>query len=382
MAAALGRHLGHRGRRHCDHRQVHRPGQVVDGRHAGDALHGPGVRIDRIDGPGEAAGHDVAQDGPAECAAAPARAHHGDRSRPQQRAQARHVRPAFPAGHRLQVMAQPVIVVAVGQGEGQLDHATGYPPLRGQAGIREYPQHRRVLRQRLGGESLQVALPGQPDQVLEQQAGDAAAVHVIRHGERDLRDAGLPGQLVGGDADQPVALPGQQRRMVGIRLAADPLGFPLGRARAHAEKPQVHVFRCHGRVHRAHRLMVLPPGWPDLHRTAVGQQRVRVRGRGSHRPAPLAGGTASTGHCACPRQAAGRRPEDLAHDLVAFTAHLSSTEIPSIRPGQVISGQGLKSSPRRRTQWGGLRREQLRHAGLSRTSFSLTQTLGTRPSAR
>ena len=79
----------------------------------------------------------------------PCLADHGDRSRPQQRAQAGHVRPAFPAGHRLQVTAQPVIVFAIRQGEGQLDHLTGYPPLRGQAGIREDAQHRGVLGQRL-----------------------------------------------------------------------------------------------------------------------------------------------------------------------------------------------------------------------------------------
>ena len=44
-------------------------------------------------------------------------------------------------------------------------------------------------------------------------------------------------------AGEPAVLPGQQRRMIGIRLAADPPGFPLGCARAHAEKPQVNVVR-------------------------------------------------------------------------------------------------------------------------------------------
>ena len=118
--------------------------------------------------------------------------------------------------------------------------------LAGRPGVGEYPQHRRVLRQRLGGERLQAALPRLPDQVLEQQAGDAAAVHVIRDGERDLRHTGLPGQLVGADADQPAVLPGQQRRVLGIGLAADPPGLPLGRGRAQAEEPQVHVVRRHG----------------------------------------------------------------------------------------------------------------------------------------
>ena len=243
VATALRRHLGHRGRRHRDHRQVQLPGQVVNRRHARRPLHGLGMRIHRIDRPGEAARHDVAQDGPAGGAAASARAHHGDRPRLQQRAQARHIRPAFPARHGLQVTAQPVSIFAAGQGEGQLDRVPGYPPLRRQAGVREHPQHRRVLRQRLRGEGPQAALPCLPDQMLEQQAGDTAAVHVIRDSERHLRDAGLPGRLVGGDAGQPAVLPGQQRHMLGIRLAADPSGFLLGHARAHTEKPQVHVVR-------------------------------------------------------------------------------------------------------------------------------------------
>ena len=211
---------------------------------------------------------------------------------PQQRPQARHVRPAFPARHRLQVTAQPAVVVAAGQREGQLDHTLGDPPLRGQASVREYPEHRRVLRQRLGGERPQAALPCLPDQVLQQQAGDTAAVHVIGDGERHLCHAGLPGQLISADAGQPAVLPGQQRRVVGIRLAADPPGFLLGRGRAHAEEPQVHVVRRHGRVHRADRLKILRLGGPDLHRAAVGQQRVRGRRWRAHRPIPSAGGAA------------------------------------------------------------------------------------------
>ena len=70
VAAALRRHFGHGGRRHRDHRQVHLPGQVIDRSHAGHSLHGPGMRIHRVDRPGEAARHDVAQDGPADGAAA------------------------------------------------------------------------------------------------------------------------------------------------------------------------------------------------------------------------------------------------------------------------------------------------------------------------
>ena len=266
---------------------------------------------------------------------------------PQQRAQARHIRPAFPARHGLQVMAQPVIVVAAGQGEGQLDRVPGDPPPGGQAGVGEYPQHRRVLRQRLRGERRQAALPRLPDQVLQQHAGDPAAVHVIGDGERHLRHAGLPGQLISADAGQPAVLPGQQRRMVGIGLAADPPGFLLGRARAHAEEPQVHVVRRHGRVHRADRLKVLRPGRPDLHRAAVGQQRIRARRWRAHRPVPSAGGTTTTGH----RQysaavAAHRSVHQVLHRLTVLLSHdenaapLPSRSRPIGNNRTVIDGSG------------------------------------------
>jgi hypothetical protein len=78
VATALRRHLGHRGRRHGNHCQVDLLGEVVDGCHARHPVDGLGMRIYRIDGPGEAASHDVVQDGPSHGAAAAARAHHGD----------------------------------------------------------------------------------------------------------------------------------------------------------------------------------------------------------------------------------------------------------------------------------------------------------------
>jgi hypothetical protein len=134
-----------------------------------------------------------------------------------------------------------VFVLAHRQREGQFNHAPCYPPLRRQACVREYAEHRRVPCQRLSGESPEAALPRPPDQMLKQQAGDTTAMHVIRDSERNLRHTGLPGGLVSGDTDQSVTLPGQQRHMIGIRLATDPPGFPLGHARAHTEKPQVNV---------------------------------------------------------------------------------------------------------------------------------------------
>ena len=104
-AAARRGHLGEGGRGHRDDGQVHVLRQVLDGGQARQALQRRSVRVDRVDRPGEAAGHDVVQDLPAHRAAAPARAHDGDRRRPQQMAQAGHVRAAPPGRHRVQVVA-------------------------------------------------------------------------------------------------------------------------------------------------------------------------------------------------------------------------------------------------------------------------------------
>ena len=49
-------------------------------------------------------------------------------------------------------------------------------------------------------------------------------------------------------------------------------------------------------MHRAYRLSILRPGRPDLHRAAVGQQRIHGPGRPAHPPAPPPGGTTTTPH--------------------------------------------------------------------------------------
>ena len=54
--------------------------------------------------------------------------------------------------------------------------------------------------------------PGQRDQVLEQQRGDAAAVHAVGHGQRDLRGRRVAGELVAGHPDQVVAPQAEQGR--------------------------------------------------------------------------------------------------------------------------------------------------------------------------
>ena len=93
-------HVGDRGGGHREDGQVHRLGQVRDRRQAVQALHRLGPRVDRVDRPGEAAGHDVVQDFPADRPAPPAGADHGHRLRLQQVPQAGHVGAALAGGHR------------------------------------------------------------------------------------------------------------------------------------------------------------------------------------------------------------------------------------------------------------------------------------------
>ena len=199
-AAAAGRgDARYLGRRHRDHGEVDAEREVGRGGEAAEAFHRVAARVDRVDAARESVRDDVVQDLPADGAAAAPGAYHGDRFGEQQVAQARYVRPARPAGHRVEVVIKLVAVVP-GQRHDELDHALGEVALYRQAGVGEHALHGQVVWQRLGGERSEAALPGDGDQVLEQQGGDAAAVHFVGHGEGDLGYTGLSRQLMAGNA--------------------------------------------------------------------------------------------------------------------------------------------------------------------------------------
>ena len=203
---------------------------------------------------------------------------------------ARHVGGPLPYGDRIAVGAQGGVRLVGGQRERQVIHAVHQGALRLQPGVGEYPQHGRVLAQRLRGKGAEPPAAGQRDQVLQQQHADAAVMHVIGDREGDLRGPG-PGAvvLVGAAADHLPVQHGQQRRVVRSGLAAYPARLPLGRERAHAEEAQVQVVRGHLGVHVPHRVEVIGPRGPDLDRGAVGQQRVSccpARGHSCRRPRP------------------------------------------------------------------------------------------------
>jgi hypothetical protein len=112
---------------------------------------------------------------------------------------------------------------------------------RRQPGIGEDAEHGGVLDKSGGSEGVQPAEPAHRYQELQQQRGDAAAVHVIGHRERDLGRASGPGGLVARHSDQPAIQPGQQRHVIGAGRTAYAPGLLAGRAAAEAEEPQVQV---------------------------------------------------------------------------------------------------------------------------------------------
>ena len=220
---------------------------------------------------------------------AAAGADHHDRLGREDVPQAGHVGAALPFGHGAEVGVQRGAVLVLGQRERQLEDPVGVVPLHGQAGVGEHLEHGRVLGQGLGGELGDVAAPGQRDEVLEQQGGDALVVHVVGHGERDLGLPGVPGKPgVAGHAGQFAVPQREQRRaarLTGVGLPADPPGLGLGGPPAVAEEAQVDVVRRHRLVHRQDRVEVVRVGLADLDRRAVGQERVHPAGvlRRTHR---------------------------------------------------------------------------------------------------
>jgi hypothetical protein len=122
---AFGRDAEHGLRRYDDDRQVDVLGQRGRRRQAGDAVQLGRVRVDRIDRAGETSADDVAQDGPADRAGAPARPDDRDRGRGQHRPHARHVGRLLPYGDRIPVGAQRGIRLAGRQREREVVRAIG-----------------------------------------------------------------------------------------------------------------------------------------------------------------------------------------------------------------------------------------------------------------
>ena len=195
--AALLRDVQDRRGRDRDHGQVSRLGQVEHRGQAVLAADLPGAGVDHVEPTGVPGGADVVQDRPAHRAPVPAGADHHDRFGGEHVPQAGRVGAAFPLGHGVQVAVQGGSVALTRQGKGHLHHPVLVVTLDRQAGVGEHLEHRGVLGQGLRGERGDLVSPGERDQVLEQQGGDAAVVHVIGHRERDL--GRIPGAVRPGE---------------------------------------------------------------------------------------------------------------------------------------------------------------------------------------
>ncbi len=261
-------------RRHGEDGEVGRLRQVGDGWDGAHAEDGRCVRVDRVQPAAEAGPDHVSQDRVPDPAGFAAGADDRDRGRLQQVPQAGDVGEALAHRHRVQVAVQLLVGLVGGQREGRLDHPFEDLSPRGQAGVGEHPQHRDVVGQRLRGEGAHAAEPRSRDEVIEQQARDAAPVHMVGHRERDLGDSRLVSRLVAGDPDQLISEPGEQREVAGIGRPADARGLPARRLRTQAEEAQVGVGLRHLRVHLPDGVLVLRPCLPDQDRRAIGEQRV------------------------------------------------------------------------------------------------------------
>ena len=268
LTAPLG-HVEHSRGAHRDHRQVDRLGQVERGGQAPLAADLPGARVHRVEPAGVPAGPDVVHDGAAHGSPPPAGADHRNRLGREHVPQAGDLGAALPVGHCVQVAVQRGAGVLAGQGERQLEDPVGVVALDRQAGGGEYVEHGLVLRQGLRGEGGYLVAPGERDQMLEQQGGDAPVVHMVGHRERDL---GLPLGLrdVAGDADHFAVRDGQQGHLAGGRVPADPPGLDLGRMPAYVEEPHVAVVAGHRLVHGLDRVEIARASRADLDRRPVG----------------------------------------------------------------------------------------------------------------
>ena len=299
--AALPHDAGDGGGRHRDDGEVGRLRQLRYRPYAPQPVDLGRVRVHRVDAPGEARPADVPQDRLADGVLRAARSHHSHRGRVQQVRQAGHVGQLRAACYCRQVPAVLAQCGLPGNRHGQPDYAVGPAPQHAEPGVGEDLQHRRVIRQCLRGERRQLADPGQRNQVLKQQRGDAAAVHLVRDGKGDFRLARGRGRLVARRADDRAVDGGEQRGVIGPGGAAEPPRLLLGGVLAHAEEPHVEIRRRHRLVHAADRVKVVRARGPDFGGGTVGQQHENAAAR--------AGVPGAAGGWPCPgRRASCQRP--------------------------------------------------------------------------
>ena len=177
---AFPRGLHHKRRGDGDDGQFHGSGDVCDGCVGSPAGDGLRVRVDRIDRPAERAGHEIADDRPAD-AHPPARgADHRDRRRLEDVAH---------CGHGADPVALLEVVDRLLSQLGRqldLEHARLGTHLDGEARVAEHPKHPAVGRMHPRHERHDATRLGELSEVCQQQGGDALTLPGVRNRDGEL----------------------------------------------------------------------------------------------------------------------------------------------------------------------------------------------------
>ncbi len=169
--------------RQADDREVHRLSDLPHRAVTVDAGDGVSVPVHRVDGAGEVADEDVAEELAADRAAALRRTDHGDGARPEERLER--------GAHRDVVAFGDVLAIRVRGRDREADFelaafaGAGYR----EAGVAEHAEHPIVVVQHLRDELLDPRLRRTRRKLFQQARSDSTPLEVVADRERDLGDA-------------------------------------------------------------------------------------------------------------------------------------------------------------------------------------------------
>ena len=267
---AVVHHAQHRIPRHGHDRQVHRLGQVANGRIRPEAADDGGLGVDGVDGPLKAVQDQGFQDAVADACRIAGGADHGHGFRLEegpQRGRRRH-----PVAH-----LQPGHAGFIGDdGKVHLDFAAFLPFLDGEPRLLEDVAHRPVVGVRDGPEPGEAVPYRQQRQPLQQQGAQPLAVQGVVDRESDLGGGFVLGQVRAGgdDAGGAVVGPGDQQGQRGARIGSVAQGLDqLGARGRHGEEAAAPRFGRQPLEECPQGVTIFRPGQVDLSRRAIAQDQ-------------------------------------------------------------------------------------------------------------
>ena len=268
LAGALVDDREHLVGRHRDHGQVDLVRDVEHGRvarHAGDVT---ALRVDRVHGPHEVVGQQVAEDLVAEAAPLPTGADHRHRRRADEALDRPGLGPlrslvdrGLGLGRRLEPQLHLDDAVA--------ERAGGLEP-----DLVEHGQHAAVAGQHLRGQAPEPDLTGRHHQPLEQHGGQPPPVVGVVGDERDLGLVPAGPAVVAGHADDLAAEHGHQAEVVEVVDLREPVELPCAQPGHRAEVAEVDALPRLAVVERLHERGVGRPHRADVHGAPVGQRDI------------------------------------------------------------------------------------------------------------